>query len=72
MSQTQPVVTVKGPTYDEATARLSQLKLQTVTQRPKVSEQLKNYSGGLLNGITNLIVAIFPHFLNIILLIISL
>lgn len=40
MSRTQPVVTVKGPTYVEAKALLSQLRLQTVTQRPKVSEQL--------------------------------
>ena len=40
MSRTQQVVTVKGPTYDEAKALLSQLRLQTVTQRPKVSKQL--------------------------------
>ena len=40
MSRTQQVVTVKGPTIDEAKALLSQLKLQTVTQHPKVSEQL--------------------------------
>ena len=40
MSRTQQVVTVKGPTYDEAKALLSQLKLQTVTQRPKVSDQI--------------------------------
>ena len=40
MSRTQQVVTVKGPTIDEAKALLSQLKLQTVTQRPKVREQL--------------------------------
>ena len=40
MSRTQQVVTVKGPTIDEAKALLSQLKHQTVTQRPKVSEQL--------------------------------
>ena len=71
MSRRQQVVTVKCPTIDEAKALISQLRLQTVTQRPKVSEQLKNYSGGLLNSFTNLIVAIFPHFLNIISLIIS-
>ena len=41
MSRTQQVVTVKGPTIDEVKALLSQLKLQTVTQRPTVSEQLK-------------------------------
>ena len=41
MSLTQQVVTIKGPTIDEAKALLSQQKLQTVTQRPKVSEQLK-------------------------------
>ena len=39
MSLTQQVVTVKGSTIDKAKALLSQLKLQTVSQRPKVSEQ---------------------------------
>ena len=40
MSWTQPVVTVEGATYDEAKALLSQLRLQTVTQRTMVSKQL--------------------------------
>ena len=40
MSRTIQVVTVKGPTIDEEKALLSQLKLQTVTQIPKVSELL--------------------------------
>jgi len=74
MSWTQQVVTVNGPTLDEAKALLSQLKLQTVTHSTKVSEQINEEEllWRLLNCFTNLIVAIFLSFLNIILLIISL